>query len=182
MIALYVKFQVIVALNQTLVLHEKIRRGEADMTYSTKELIYHYNCGDLREILFAQKLVGVQNSSLSSNTYEMEQARRLDDYMREELIYKRNERMAKRVLKLIEEEPKKTFFFAFGAGNRTFSLIYHDHKHIFHSYAIAIAFAFAIAISLIVIRITIPSSSTFPFPFCYYQYLLILPHHVRDHC
>lgn len=112
--------QVIVALNQTLVLHEKIRRGKAEMTYSTKELIYHYNCGDLKEVLFAQdlsKVVSLQNSSHSSNHNEMEQARKLDEYLREELIYKRNRRMAKRVLKLIEEEPKKKFFFAFGAGH-----------------------------------------------------------------
>lgn len=89
------------------------------MTYSTKELIYHYNCGDLKEVLFAQdlsKVVSLQNSSHSSNHNEMEQARKLDEYLREELIYKRNRRMAKRVLKLIEEEPKKKFFFAFGAG------------------------------------------------------------------
>jgi uncharacterized protein YbaP (TraB family) len=89
------------------------------MTYSTKELIYHYNCGDLREVLFAQDLanvVGVQNSSLSNNRHEMDQARKLDEYLKEELIYKRNQRMAKRVLKLVQEEPKKKFFFAFGAG------------------------------------------------------------------
>ena len=88
------------------------------MTYSTKELIYHYNCGDLKEVLSAQDLtnvVKIQNSSNSSNR-EMEEARKLDAYLKEELIYKRNRRMAKRVLKLIEEEPEKKFFFAFGAG------------------------------------------------------------------
>lgn len=36
--------------------------------------------------------------------------------MREELIYKRNERMLKRVITLIEENPKKQLFFALGAG------------------------------------------------------------------
>jgi uncharacterized protein YbaP (TraB family) len=46
----------------------------------------------------------------------MDQARKLDEYLKEELIYKRNQRMAKRVLKLVQEEPKKKFFFAFGAG------------------------------------------------------------------
>ena len=89
------------------------------MTYSTKELIYHYNCGDLNEVLFAQDLanvVSLGNSSHPSNQYEVEQARKLDEYLREELIYKRNQRMAKRVLKLIKKEPKKKFFFAFGAG------------------------------------------------------------------
>lgn len=88
------------------------------MTYSTKELIYHYNCGDLNEVLSAQDLanvVKIKNSSISSN-HEMEEARKLDAYLKDELIYKRNRRMAKRVLKLIKEEPEKKFFFAFGAG------------------------------------------------------------------
>lgn len=109
----------IIALNHTLVLHEKIRRGEAELTYSTKELIYHYNCGDLREVLFAKDLANLgslRNSSHFNDRYEVEQARKLDEYLKEELLYKRNQRMAKRVLKLIEEAPKKKFFFAFGAG------------------------------------------------------------------
>ena len=117
----YPKLQVIIALNQTLVLHERIRRGEAEMTYSTKDLIYHYNCGDLNKVLFSQDLgnVVLENSTLtSSSRYEIEQARKLDKYLKGELIYKRNQRMAKRVLKLVEEEPKKKFFFAFGAGMR----------------------------------------------------------------
>ena len=108
----------IIALNQTLVLHEKIRRGLAELTISTKELIYHYNCGDLNEVLLSQTTsVGPHNTSLSSNKYEVEQTRKLDEYLKEELIFKRNRRMAKRVLKLIEQEPEKKFFFAFGAGN-----------------------------------------------------------------
>ncbi|XP_074984997.1 metalloprotease TIKI1 isoform X3 [Caretta caretta] len=44
-------------------------------------------------------------------------AQEIDSYFRQELIYKRNERMGKRVKDLLEEYPDKSFFFAFGAGH-----------------------------------------------------------------
>lgn len=40
----------------------------------------------------------------------------IDSYFKNELIYRRNERMAERVIKLIKENPDRTMFFAFGAG------------------------------------------------------------------
>ncbi|MEQ2178716.1 Metalloprotease TIKI1, partial [Goodea atripinnis] len=43
-------------------------------------------------------------------------AQEIDAYFRLELIYKRNERMGRRVKALLEEQPDKSFFFAFGAG------------------------------------------------------------------
>lgn len=43
-------------------------------------------------------------------------AQEIDSYFRQELIYKRNERMGKRVKALLEDNPDKSFFFAFGAG------------------------------------------------------------------
>ena len=45
-------------------------------------------------------------------------ARRIDDYFQQELIDKRNERMAQRVNALLKEFPDKSFFFAFGAGKK----------------------------------------------------------------
>ncbi|XP_062934984.1 metalloprotease TIKI1 isoform X2 [Cynocephalus volans] len=44
-------------------------------------------------------------------------AQEIDRYLRRELIYKRNERMGRRVKALLEEFPDKGFFFAFGAGH-----------------------------------------------------------------
>uniref|UniRef100_A0A2K6RT96 Metalloprotease TIKI n=1 Tax=Rhinopithecus roxellana TaxID=61622 RepID=A0A2K6RT96_RHIRO len=44
-------------------------------------------------------------------------AQEIDSYLRRELIYKRNERIGKRVKALLEEFPDKGFFFAFGAGH-----------------------------------------------------------------
>lgn len=48
-------------------------------------------------------------------------AKKIDDYFRQELIFKRNRRMGQRVLELLEAHPDKSFFFAFGAGNRFLS-------------------------------------------------------------
>jgi len=40
----------------------------------------------------------------------------IDSYFKNELIYHRNERMAKRVHDLLRGNPDQSFFFAFGAG------------------------------------------------------------------
>uniref|UniRef100_A0A2K6DZ96 Metalloprotease TIKI n=1 Tax=Macaca nemestrina TaxID=9545 RepID=A0A2K6DZ96_MACNE len=48
---------------------------------------------------------------------ELITAQEIDSYLRRELIYKRNERIGKRVKALLEEFPDKGFFFAFGAGH-----------------------------------------------------------------
>ena len=44
--------QVVFALNQTLNQHESIRAGEETPSYTTDDLIRHYNCGDLDEVIF----------------------------------------------------------------------------------------------------------------------------------
>lgn len=48
--------------------------------------------------------------------HEQVTAQEIDSYFRQELIYKRNERMGKRVMALLRENTDKSFFFAFGAG------------------------------------------------------------------
>ena len=49
--------------------------------------------------------------------YEKVMAKKIDDYFRQELIFKRNRRMGQRVLELLSAHPDKSFFFAFGAGH-----------------------------------------------------------------
>ncbi|XP_073499619.1 metalloprotease TIKI2 isoform X2 [Phyllobates terribilis] len=49
--------------------------------------------------------------------HEQVTAQEIDIYFRQELIYKRNERMARRVMGLLRENRDKSFFFAFGAGH-----------------------------------------------------------------
>lgn len=48
--------------------------------------------------------------------HEQVTAQEIDSYFRQELIYKRNERMGRRVMSLLRENRDKSFFFAFGAG------------------------------------------------------------------
>ncbi|XP_015687633.1 metalloprotease TIKI1-like [Protobothrops mucrosquamatus] len=110
--------QVIFALNQTLLQQENLRAGSLQIPYNTEDLIKHYNCGDLNTVIFNHDTSQVPNFiNASLLPHERITAQEIDDYFRHELIYKRNERMGKRVKDLLEEYPDKSFFFAFGAGH-----------------------------------------------------------------
>ncbi|XP_016319222.1 metalloprotease TIKI1-like [Sinocyclocheilus anshuiensis] len=56
-----------------------------------------------------------KNATLPAS--EQVTAQEIERYFRQELIYTRNERMGRRVRALLEEQPDKSFFFAFGAGH-----------------------------------------------------------------
>ncbi|XP_028299358.1 metalloprotease TIKI2 [Gouania willdenowi] len=110
--------QVLFALNQTLLQHEGVRAGSLQGSYTTEDLITHYNCGDLSSIIFnhdTSQLPHFINSSLPAHDRLI--AQQIDSYFRQELIYKRNERMARRVSALLQRNPNQTYFFAFGAGH-----------------------------------------------------------------
>uniref|UniRef100_A0A8C6T2T8 Metalloprotease TIKI n=1 Tax=Neogobius melanostomus TaxID=47308 RepID=A0A8C6T2T8_9GOBI len=110
--------QVLFALNQTLLQHEGVRAGSLQGSYTTEDLITHYNCGDLSSIIFnhdTSQLPHFINSSLPA--HDRLTALEIDSYFRQELIYKRNERMARRVSALLQRNPNQAFFFAFGAGH-----------------------------------------------------------------
>ncbi|XP_060788525.1 metalloprotease TIKI2 isoform X1 [Neoarius graeffei] len=110
--------QVLFALNQTLRQHEGVREGSVQGPFTTEDLITHYNCGDLSAIIFnhdSSQLPHFLNSSLLD--HERSTAQQIDSYLRQELIYKRNERMAHRVSTILQRSPSQSFFFAFGAGH-----------------------------------------------------------------
>ncbi|XP_026874600.2 metalloprotease TIKI1 isoform X1 [Electrophorus electricus] len=110
--------QVIFALNQTLLQQESLRAGSMQVPYTTEDLIKHYNCGDLNSIIFNHDTSQVPNfNNVTLRPSEQATAQEIDSYFRQELIYKRNERMGMRVKLLLEEYPDKSFFFAFGAGH-----------------------------------------------------------------
>ncbi|XP_061071661.1 metalloprotease TIKI1 isoform X2 [Conger conger] len=110
--------QVIFALNQTLLQQESLRAGSLQVPYTTEDLIRHYNCGDLNSIIFNHDTSQVPNfNNVTLPPSEQITAQEIDSYFRQELIYKRNERMGRRVKALLEENPDKSFFFAFGAGH-----------------------------------------------------------------
>lgn len=64
--------------------------------------------------LFCVQVPNFKNATLPAS--EQVTAQEIELYFRQELIYKRNERMGRRVRALLEEQPDKSFFFAFGAG------------------------------------------------------------------
>ncbi|XP_064799694.1 metalloprotease TIKI1-like [Oncorhynchus masou masou] len=110
--------QVIFALNQTLVQQESVRAGSLQGSYTTEDLIKHYNCGDLNSIIFNHDTSQVPNfNNVTLRPSEQITAQEIDSYFRQELIYKRNDRMGNRVKALMEEHPDNSFFFAFGAGH-----------------------------------------------------------------
>lgn len=117
------------ALNQTLILHEKIRHGKENLPFTIKQLITQYNCGNLEDVIFPQDVSGIANKDNSSNTRGFMQeenlkAKLFDDYMKEALIFKRNEKMAYRIVKIMNEIPKRSMLFAFGAGKLICFLIF----------------------------------------------------------
>ncbi|XP_063177232.1 metalloprotease TIKI1 isoform X1 [Chroicocephalus ridibundus] len=110
--------QVVFALNQTLLQQESLRAGSFQIPYTTEDLIKHYNCGDLSSIVFSHDTSQVPNFiNATLPAHERMTAQEIDRYFRQELIYKRNQRMGRRVKDLLEEYPDKSFFFAFGAGH-----------------------------------------------------------------
>ena len=114
-------FQVIFALNKTLSQHEMYRRGASWMSVGTDELIYHYNCGDLNEVIFSHDTARVPNLLNFTLTQEdMLAAKQIDDFFRSELIYKRNERISRRISDLLDEHHNKTYMFACGAGENIY--------------------------------------------------------------
>ncbi|PFX23988.1 Metalloprotease TIKI-like [Stylophora pistillata] len=95
--------QVVFALNQTLNFQEKLRVGKAHLAYTTDDLIDHYNCGDLTSFLFSTQSTRLPSisSNFSLRQLELKRTQEIDQYLRTELIFKRNERMAKRVIELL---------------------------------------------------------------------------------
>ncbi|VDP05422.1 unnamed protein product [Soboliphyme baturini] len=110
---------VLFALNRSLLSHELSMpmKGTAvsDNSVKTRNLIEHYICGSLDERIFAHDSLQVTQVD-KARVFGMNNGE-IDDYFRQELIDKRNVRMAERVLKLLESHPDKSFFFAFGAGH-----------------------------------------------------------------
>ncbi|XP_064124856.1 metalloprotease TIKI1 [Loxodonta africana] len=131
--------QVVFALNQTLLQQESLRAGSVQIPYTMEDLIKHYNCGDLRSVIFSHD--SSQVPSFINATLPPEErvtAQEIDSYFRQELIYKRNQRMGRRVKALLEEFPDKGFFFAFGAGhfmgdNTVLDVLRHEGYEVEHA-------------------------------------------------
>ena len=113
----FLSLQVLFALNQTLWQHESYRLRKSAIPYTTDDLIYHYNCGNLNNIIFnrdSSPIPNLLNTSLPPS--QLKTGKIIDNYFRTKLINTRNKRMAERVADLLTNHPDESFFFAFGAG------------------------------------------------------------------
>ncbi|RWS14582.1 metalloprotease TIKI2-like isoform X2 [Dinothrombium tinctorium] len=112
--------QVMFALNKTLSQHEKIRLGLMRPSYTTQDLIRHYNCGNLNTVIFNQdtsQVPSLLHSSLEESAKDKESIQRLEEYFRNELVIKRNMKMGKKVIEILDSDMERSYFFAFGAGH-----------------------------------------------------------------
>ncbi|CAL1281006.1 unnamed protein product [Larinioides sclopetarius] len=105
--------QVLFALNQTLARLEELRNGRPSPFYGTEDLVRHYNCRNLSYASFANPDVLSDSGDASDELL----SKNINQYFRQELIEKRNARMAHRVLQLLQQYPDESFFFAFGTGH-----------------------------------------------------------------
>lgn len=111
--------QVIFALNQTLQLQRDVRQGKTTPQFTTEDLIKNYRCGNLNSVVFNRDTTQVPLLTARSRLDMGEEkiANEIDEYFRDQLIYKRNKRMGARVIELLLNNPGQSFFFAFGAGH-----------------------------------------------------------------
>ena len=58
----------------------------------------------------------LQSAAAAASAAQRVTAHSIDQYFRDELIYKRNRRMGERILELLWARPNESYFFAFGAG------------------------------------------------------------------
>lgn len=132
--------QVVSALNRTLTQFESHRFGFVPPSlssiddglapvYTADDLVQTYNCGDLHAAIFSDgggdvigRDAGASTSSTSAaatvrtTSGDDDVGRKINEYFRDELIDKRNRRMATRIDRILVEQTKTSFFFAFGAG------------------------------------------------------------------
>ncbi len=124
------KTQVEFTLKHTLKVQENIRLGLRNPHFSTDDLIEHYRSGNLDSVIFNQETImfpslasanksapGVYPDDEPMTEEEKALAKSIDDFFKEEMINKRNKRMASRVIDLLVQHPGTPFFFAFGAAH-----------------------------------------------------------------
>ncbi|VDK88635.1 unnamed protein product [Litomosoides sigmodontis] len=80
-------------------------------------LINSYKCGLLNETLFSTDSKRFINRGFSITLELDRKAQEIDDQLREDIIERRNIRMAERIAKLLRWKVGKQYFFALGAGH-----------------------------------------------------------------
>lgn len=118
--------QVLFILNKTLNLDHEVLTNIS--TRDLNNLIHLYRGGEISPAYFSQKFgffpqiydnnTERNNESISiDNAEERQMAIDIHSYLRDHIIFKRNEIMAERITELIQDDKNTSFFFAFGVGH-----------------------------------------------------------------
>uniref|UniRef100_A0A914EQT7 Metalloprotease TIKI homolog n=1 Tax=Acrobeloides nanus TaxID=290746 RepID=A0A914EQT7_9BILA len=118
--------QIVFAINYTLSYLDFISRvrearnqngieNESISQTSMEDLIRRYRCGDLEESIFTMKKFA--HSGFSVNPEIDVIAHQIDRQIVDDIIVKRNIRMASRIQGLLQSRPSTSFFFALGTGH-----------------------------------------------------------------
>ena len=113
------------ALDQALKQQENLRVGLKPPILSTDDLIRHYRNGNLDAVIFNQETIMFPSLAHEQDSetwepltdHEKALAASIDDFFRQHMINKRNERMAHRVINMLVQHPRTSFFFALGAAH-----------------------------------------------------------------
>lgn len=106
--------QVVFALKATLSSYEQIR-GNKLKTNEADNIIQNYNCGKIDAFLYEKMSLFVDPSDFKSPS-DIELAKKLKTSFQQKFVVERNQKMGNVIIKKIEGEPDKTFFFALGVG------------------------------------------------------------------
>ena len=85
---------------------------------STDSDLETYNCGDFRSLVETTPILPIPSISNISNltSEETKDLQDINDYLTNQLVYRRNRRMSKKVESLLKSTRNETYLFAFGAG------------------------------------------------------------------
>ncbi|VDN01010.1 unnamed protein product [Thelazia callipaeda] len=113
--------QVVFAINYTLSYleseHQLMIKGRQSNNSGISNLINSYKCGSLDESLFNADSKRFMSHGFSISAELDKKAQEIDIQLREDIIERRNVRMADRIAKLLQWKAGNQYFFALGAGH-----------------------------------------------------------------
>uniref|UniRef100_A0A915C821 Metalloprotease TIKI homolog n=1 Tax=Parascaris univalens TaxID=6257 RepID=A0A915C821_PARUN len=93
------------------------KRSADDGNIGLPDLIHHYNCGSLEASTFSLDSKRFNHLGFSLSPDLDRKAQQIDIQLREDIIVKRNVRMARRIASLLRRPDTNHYFFALGAGH-----------------------------------------------------------------
>lgn len=108
--------KVFVALNKLLDYLEPLADGPISSTDSDLET---YNCGDFKSLVSARPILPLPSSSNLPNltSEEAGDLESINEFLVNQIVYRRNRRMSKKIMNLLSRQRNETYLFAIGAGH-----------------------------------------------------------------